>query len=101
MLECKCTPNRNGLSCVSSPQETVRISAQRYDYYDPYQDTPGRDLIMEHTPGVDEKQILDFIYVTRNVQFLSKSTPSIQKGEVYPHEVSELSFKPIFLQVIE
>ena len=56
---------------------------------------------MEHTPGVDEKQILDFIYVTRNVQLLSKSTPRIQKGEVNPHEVSELSFKSIFLQVIE
>ena len=97
LLERKCTPDRDGLSCVSSPQETVRVPAQRYDHYDTYQDTTGRDLIMKHTPGVDKEQILDFIYVTRNVQFLSESTPSIEKGEVNPHEVNKLPFEPIFL----
>jgi hypothetical protein len=89
------------LSRVSSPQETVRVPAQRYDHYDPYQATVGRDLIMKHTPSVDKEKILDFIYVTRNVQLLSKSTPSTREGEVNSHEVNELPFKPVFLQVIE
>jgi hypothetical protein len=52
---------------------------------------------MKHTPSVYEEQILDFIHVTSNIQFVTKSVPRIQKDKANPHEVNELSFKPVFL----
>jgi len=57
----------------------------------------GKDLIMKRTSSVDEEQILDFVYVSSNIQFVTKSTPSIQRGKVNSHEVNESSFKPVFL----
>ena len=56
---------------------------------------------MKHTSGVDEKQVLDLIHVAGNIQFVTKSNPSIQKGELNPHEVDGFPFKPVFLELAE
>ena len=98
MFESECTPDRNRLSRVAGPQETVGVSAQRYDHYGVDQAIVGRDLIGKRTPGVDEEQILDFIHVSGHIQLVTKS---IQKGNLDPHKVDELPFKPVFLQLTE
>jgi len=43
LLECEGAPNRDGLSRISCPQETIRIPAQRYNYYDLHQVNVSED----------------------------------------------------------
>ena len=74
LLESESASNGDGLSRVTSPQETIGVPAQRYDHYEQHQGTIARSLNMKPTSGVNEEHVLDFIHVTSNIQFVSKST---------------------------